>query len=175
MTVDTEDLVISVKDLSGNVDETFLELGRALRELHEREPQQFSDIVTKSGLGRRKAYYLVDISRAFDPLEVSRAKLKEVGWTKLAMIAKRVTQENFEKLLNLAERNNVKELDRLARGYKPLGDSHCVMMYFSPTQYEVLEQALVRHGAKKARGGRGLADKEDALLKIVRKAMARGT
>ncbi len=173
MTVGTEDLLVSVRDLSRNVDETFLELGRALRELMDLEPRLFQEIVTQSGLGRRKAYYLIDISRTFDPLEVSRVRLKKVGWTKLAMIAKRVTQENFEKLLELAEGMNVKELERASRGDQPLGNSHCVMLYFSPKQYKELEEALVHHGARKARGGRGLAEKESALLSIVRKAMAK--
>ena len=47
-------------------------------------------------------------------------------------------------------------------------------MYFSPKQYEELEEALVHHGASKAARGRGLVDKEKALLKMIRKAMGKG-
>ena len=173
MALRTEDLLERVTTLSKDVDDTFLDLGRTLRQLQNREPQLFSDVVAKAGLGVRKAYYLVDVSRAFDPLKVSPAKLKAVGWTKLATIAKRVTQENVEELLGLAEQYNVKELERMARGDHPLGNSRCVMMYFSPIEYEELEEALIRHGARTSRGGRGLADKEKALMTIVRKAMGK--
>ena len=170
----TEDLFDKAMTLSKNVDDTFLELGRTLRQLQDREPQLFQEIVAKSDLGRRKAYYLADVSRVFDPLQVSRARLKKVGWTKLAMIAKRVTQDNIDDLLDLAEQNNVKELERITRGKRPLGNSHCVLMYFSPKQYEELEEALVHHGARKAERGRGLVEKEEALLKMIRKAMGKG-
>lgn len=173
MALRTEDLFDKAIILSKNVDDTFLELGRTLRQLQDREPQLFQEIVAKSDLGRRKAYYLVDVSRIFDPLQVSRAKLKKVGWTKLAMIAKRVTQDNVDAFLDLAERNNVKELERMVRGKKPLGHSHCVLMYFSPKQYEELEEALVHHGARKAERGRGLVEKEKALLTMIRKAMGK--
>lgn len=170
----TEELFDKAMTLSKNVDDTFLELGRTLRQLQDREPQLFQEIVAKSDLGRRKAYYLVDVSRVFDPLQVSRARLKKVGWTKLAMIAKQVTQDNIGELLELAEQNNAKELERMVRGNKPLGNSHCVLMYFSPKQYEELEEALVHHGARKAERGRGLVEKEKALLKVIRKVMGKG-
>jgi hypothetical protein len=170
----TEDLFEKAMTLSKNVDDTFLELGRTLRQLQDREPQRFQEIVAKSDLGRRKAYYLLDVSRSFEPLRVSRARLKKVGWTKLAMIAKQVTQDNIDGLLDLAQQNNVKELERITRGERPLGTSHCVLMYFSPQQYEELEEALVHHGASKAARGRGLVDKEKALLKMTRKAMGKG-
>jgi hypothetical protein len=91
------------------------------------------------------------------------------------MIAKQATQDNIDELLDLAERNNVKELERVIQRKEPLGDeSHCVLMYFSPKQYEELEEALLHHGARKADRGRGLVEKEKALLKLIRKAMGRG-
>jgi hypothetical protein len=169
-----EELFDKAMILSKDVDDTFLELGRTLRQLQDREPQMFQEIVAKSDLGRRKAYYLVDVSRVFDRLQVSRARLKKVGWTKLATIAKQATQDNIDELLDLAEQNNVKELERIVRGKKPLGNSHCVLMYFSPKQYAELEDALVHHGAHKAGRGRGLVEKEKALLRMMRKAMGRG-
>lgn len=173
MVLKTEDLFDKAIALSKNVDDTFLELGRTLRQLQDREPQLFQEIVSKSHLGRRKAYYLVDVSRVFDPLQVSRAKLKKVGWTKLAMIAKQVRPDNIDQLLDLAEQNNVRELERIMRGEEPLGAAHCVLMYFSPKEYDELEEALVRHGARKAERGRGLVEKEQSLLKMIRKAMGK--
>jgi hypothetical protein len=170
----TEDLFDKAMTLSKNVDDTFIELGRTLRQLHDREPELFQEIVAKSDLGRRKAYYLVEVSRVFDPLRASQTRLKKVGWTKLAMIAKKVRQDNLDDLLNLAERNNVKELERQLKDEVPLGNAHCVLMYFSPKQYEELEEALLHYGACRPKRGRGLVEKEKALLKIVHKAMDKG-
>jgi hypothetical protein len=174
MALRTEELFDKAMTLSKNVDDTFLELGRTLRQLQDREPQRFQEIVAKSDLGRRKAYYLVDVSRVFDPLQVSRARLKRVGWTKLAMIAKKVTQDNIDEFLDLAEQNNVKELERQIKDETPLNNAHCVLMYFSPKQYEELEEALLQHGASRPKRGRGLVEKEKALLEIVHKAMGKG-
>jgi hypothetical protein len=41
-------------------------------------------------------------------------------------------------------------------------------MYFSPEQYTVFEGALVKAGAQK--NGRGMVDKETALIKLLAKA-----
>jgi hypothetical protein len=169
----TEDLFDKAMTLSKNVDKTFLELGRTLRQLQDRDPQQFQEIVAKSDLGRRKAYYLVDVSRVFDPLRASQARLKKVGWTKLAIIAKQVRRDNVDELLDLAERNNVRELERQLKEEAPLGDAHCVLMYFSPKQYEELEEALLHHGARRPKRWRGLVEKETAILKMIRKAMGK--
>jgi hypothetical protein len=40
-------------------------------------------------------------------------------------------------------------------------------MYFSPKHYDELEDALVRHGG--VRRGRGVEEKEEAMIKMVRR------
>jgi hypothetical protein len=87
VTLSTEDLIDNALALSKDVEDNFLELGKSLRQLQDRDPDLFHQIIEKTTLGRRKAYYLVEVSRVFDPLQVSRPKLKKVGWTKLALIA----------------------------------------------------------------------------------------
>ena len=69
MALKTEDLFDKAMTLSKNVDDTFLELGRTLRQLQDREPKLFQEIVAKSDLGRRKAYYLVDVTAPSSPCE----------------------------------------------------------------------------------------------------------
>jgi hypothetical protein len=168
MTNSTQDLFDKAVALSGDVDDNFLELGKALRQLQDRDPDLFHKIVAKSNLGRRKAYYVVEVSRIFDPLPVPRARLRNIGWTKLQLIAKHVKPDNMEDLLKLAEEVNAKELERRIKGEKPLGNAHCVLMYFSPKQYAELEAALLKNGA--TRSGRGIVDKEEALINALRKA-----
>jgi hypothetical protein len=59
--------------------DTFLELAWVLRQLLDRDPGIFRQIVKKGRLGRREAYNLVEVSRGFDPLPVSRNRLRRIG------------------------------------------------------------------------------------------------
>jgi hypothetical protein len=170
MALSTEELYDKAKTLSGDVEDNFLELGRSLRQLLDRDPELFKKIVAKANLGRRKAYYLVEVSRIFDPLPVPRSRLRKIGWTKLQLIGKHIEPDNMEELLQLAESTNAKDLERHMRGEKPLGNAHCVLMYFSPKEYKELEEALIRNGG--TRSGRGILNKEKALINVVRRVNA---
>ncbi len=165
----TEDLYDRAIALAEDVDDNFLELGKALRQLNDRDPDLFQKVYNKTKVGRRLAYYLVEISRVFDPLPVPRSRLKKIGWTKLQLIGKHVNANNLDDLLELAETNSTKALERQLRGEKPLGNSHCVLMYFSPQDFEELEEALVEHGATRLKIRRGaMQGREEALLHLIR-------
>ena len=166
MTLSIEALYDKAMGLSKQVEDNFLELGKSLRQLMDRDPDLFRQIIQKSNLGRRKAYYLAEVSRIFDPLPIPRVRLRKIGWTKLQLIAKHVTPNNLDVLLQLAEDSAAKELERRMHGEKPLGNAHCVLMYFSPKGYAELEDALVKHGG--VRSGRGIQNKEEALIRLVR-------
>ncbi len=153
-------------ELSADVEDNFLELGRSLRQLLERAPKLFRQVVNKGNLGGRKAYYLIKVSRVFDPLPIPRQRLRKVGWTKLQVIAKHVTPDNVDVLLELADATTSKDLERQMRGDKPLGNAHYVLMYFSPKDYAELEDALLKHGG--VRSGRGIQNKEEAVLAALR-------
>ena len=72
-------------------------------------------------------------------------------------------------MLELAETNSSKALERQLRGEKPLGNSHCVLMYFSPKDFEELEEALVEHGATRLAARRGsMQGKEQAIMHLIR-------
>ena len=169
MTIKIEELYDKALGLSADVEDNFLELGRSLRQLLDRDPDLFRQLVKKGNLGRRKAYYLVEVSRIFDPLPVPRSRLRKIGWTKLQLIGKHVTPENLDELLTLAESTNSKELERQMRGEKPMKNARCVIMYFSPKQYAEFEEALLKNGAKPS--GRGIVGKEEALINALRKAV----
>lgn len=169
MTMSVDELYDRVLALSADVEDTFLELGRSLRQLLDRDPGLFQEIVKKGRLGRRKAYYLVEISRKFEPLPISRARLKRIGWTKLQIIGQQVTKDNVEELVSLAEKLKTKQLERKMQGEEPLSNAHCVLMYFSPKQYAEFEEALLKNGGE--RSGRGIVGKEEALTKALRKAV----
>ena len=172
MTTSIEELYDRALALSSDVEDEFLELGRSLRQLQDRDPDLFQQVVQKR-LGRRKAYYLVEVSRKFEPMPISRARLKKIGWTKLQIIGQHVTKDNVEELVTLAEQLKTKQLERKMRGEEPLdeppSDTHCVLMYFSPKQYAEFEEALLKNGAETS--GRGIFGKESALITALRKAV----
>jgi hypothetical protein len=164
----TGDLYEKALTLSGqSIDETFLELGKALRQLMDRDTDLFRQVVEKSELGSRKAYYLVNLSRIFEPLPIPRARLLALGWTKLMKISAHINKENWQELLEMAESHNVKQIEATLKGEKPQTNAHCFLAYFDAKDYKLVEELLVQNGAK--RSGRGLLEKEAALVRIFRK------
>ena len=160
-----EDVYAKALTLSVNVEGNFFELARYLRQLLDRDPELFKKLVDKSEIGTRKAYYLANIARTFDSLRVNRARLKRIGWTKLQIIGATITPDNAEEMLGLAEINTASKLKAIVRGETPIANAHCVLMYFTPEQYEILQDVLVRHGATIHR--RGMNEKEAALIRAL--------
>jgi len=165
MAVSTDELFSRAMEMSKHIGENFLDLARTLRLLLDRDPGLYQRIVKTSDIDRRKAYYLVTISKTFDPLKVSRTRLQKIGWTKLEKISKHVTKENVDELLDLAEANTVKKLEALMKGEQPIANAHCVLMYFTPKQYKDIEEILLQNGGK--RSGRGILNKEKALIRAL--------
>ena len=168
----TDDLYDKALSLTSNVDDNFLELARSLRQLLDRDHDLFRNVISKTGLGSRKAYYLVAISRAFDPLPLTKARLRKAGWTKLYILAPHVDEANVEALIELAETNSTAQLRALMKGEKPPANAHCMLMYFSPKDFKVVADALVKHGG--VRSGRGILHKEEALLRFIKAAQSHG-
>lgn len=103
MSQTTAALKMKIAALEARIEERFLELARALRALQESDPAAFAQVVATSAIGRRRAYYLVSVSRAFDGLPVADERLEQIGWTKLAILAPHVGVKNVGELLDLAE------------------------------------------------------------------------
>jgi hypothetical protein len=169
MTAITDALYDKALELSDNVPANFLELGEALAQLYDLDPELFRQLAAKSNMGLRKAYDLVEVSRTLEPLTIPRDQLRKIGWPKLPLIAKHVTPNTLDALLQLAEDTTAKDLERHMRGEKPLGNAHCVLKYFSPKQYAELEETLLKNGGE--RSGRGIVGEEEALIDALRKAV----
>jgi hypothetical protein len=92
-----------------------------------------------------------------------------IGWTKLALLAEHITSANSDQLLDLAETSTVRELTLLLRDELPVPGERCVVLYLGPVHYKTFENAVLAYGGKKV--GRGLVDKEDALLKALNKSL----
>lgn len=162
---DVDELYSKAVSLSEAFDENFFELGRTLMALKDAHPEKYQQAVKKAGLGTRKAYYLVNIARAFNGLGVPKNRLHRVGWTKLQLICNHVTKVNVDEKLTMAEKHTVAEINEILRGEDPLANAKTVLLRFSPKEYAEFQKALLEHGGK--RSGRGIVDKEKALLDLI--------
>ena len=98
-----QELYAKSLELSTRFDDNFMELARNLRSLQETDSDRFKDLIDKSGLGRRKAYYLVALDKALGNVKISKQRLSKLGWTKMALMAPVVTKYNFAEMLEFAE------------------------------------------------------------------------
>lgn len=150
---------------SGIVSHEFLSIARHLATVQETHPDQFRLVAKAMGIGLRKAYYLASIFRKFSLLAVDPKRLESIGWTKLQIIADHIDVTNFEDLLQLAEQSTAHELSVIAKGKYPFPGTRCVILYLSVQQYAIFATALKANGALQS--GKGLADKEEALIKAL--------
>jgi hypothetical protein len=154
--------------LAAGPKERFLELGLCLGEIRKRFPGNLKKAFERAGLSRRKAYYLVNVSRQVERAKLPKVRLRKLGWTKLEVIAKYLSRTNGLKLVKLAEMNTARDLKLLMRGEKSQPNARCVLMYFSSKQYHQFEEAVLRHGGRRA--GRGLTNTEGALISAIRQS-----
>lgn len=156
-------------DLVLTLDSSFLDLGRILRKAREEEKELYNSLMRLPGLDPRTAYYLINIDRVFGPLGLDKTELASIGWTKLSSIANHVTEENVHALLGLAKSHTDRQLKAMMTGKKALKKTRVVQLYLSTKQYAMYAAAVVKFGAKKT--GKGLADQEPALMKILKKVL----
>ena len=153
MTERTNVLYDKALALSDDVPANFLELGEALAQLYNLDPELFQQVAAKSNLGLRRAYHLIEVSRTVEALAIPRDQLGKIGWPKLQLIVNHLTPNTLDALLRLAEESTVEDLKHHLRGWKrPVGNAHCMLRYFSPKSYEQLGAALVSNGGAPSAG-----------------------
>ena len=160
-----EKLLRKAVELSARPEDTFLALARALAAIYAQDKSLLGRFIEQSGIGRRKAYYLLDLGKRLADLGLPDKHFEKIGWTKLQIIGQKLTRRNAETLLAWAEEYNAPQLAARVRGEAP-SKSRCVLLYFSPAQYRQFERAILTSRGK--RSGRGLGGKEDAIMSMVR-------
>jgi hypothetical protein len=155
--------------LSKHSDRNFWELAQCLATLHT-NPELWTMFIKKSGISRRKAFYLLKVHQRFAPLKLSKSRIQKIGWTKAMIIANYINPEKAGELLSLAGTHTAQQLKAILRGDPIETTQHCMTLYFNPEQYAELEPALIANGASRSRRGRGLTNKEEAIITIIRKA-----
>lgn len=151
-----------IADLIGD---NFLRIAKGLQELQDEKPDIFLEVAGLAGLSERKAYALSRLARQFGDLPEGR--LYKIGWTKLQIIGRYLTDENRERLLELAGQHTAHDLEVILRGEEPVEDAKVVRFYLALSDHTRLRAALLKHGAVVS--GNGLANVEPALMALVDK------
>jgi hypothetical protein len=151
--------------LVAQVNDKFFTLAKLLRLLHDEDYEWFVALANMPQLGRRKAYYLLQIEQVFGGLPILPSRLNKIGWTKLQVIAEHVTEANHEALLQLAEAYTAENLKDVIQGGKPIIGGRTVQLRFTKEQYQKFAEAILKHGA--IENGKGFLGKERALIRAL--------
>jgi hypothetical protein len=127
--------------------------------------------VKKAGLNLRQAYYLCEIVDQLRPFARYKERFEVIGWTKTQVIARGLNRQNLKERLELAETkdNTARKLRSLVEGKTLPDKTRCVQLYFTEDDYKAFEEAVVLNGGSPV--GRGLVNKEEAVLALIKKAM----
>jgi hypothetical protein len=161
-----------VVTLAGRRTNNFWELGNALLMLRDssRYTGDFKRTVKKAGLNLRQAYYLREIVDQLRPFARYKERFEAIGWTKTQVIARGLNKQNLRQRLEWAETkgNSTRNLQSLMKGETPPSEARRVVLYFTKNQYGEFEKAIVQNGG--SRVGRGLINKEPAVMKLIKTA-----
>lgn len=153
----------------------FLELGQSLYGLKKDRPELFRRFLQEAQIGSRKAYHLVAIWEWSRKHRLPRGQLLEAKWTKLRVIRDHMAQADGGTI----SRDQVKEWVQAAAGGCTVHQlrtimaggktekARCVLLYFTSTQYQTYEAAILANGGRKRSKGRGLFDQEKAILRLI--------
>ena|SRR5271166_1979811 len=144
----------------------FIELGRALRPMRDREQQRFKSICQDGPVRYRRAMHFIEIAQGIDKRLLTELEARELGWTKaLIVLHHATTRAEARKLLEQARRLSAAALrDTLVSGRSAARLT--VSFLLTQSEAEHLSQALLQAGAR--HGRRGLDGRSEALMKIVR-------
>ena len=143
----------------------FIALAVHLRDVSDDKGAAFLEAAEQEGVKARRAYYLREIARLLDRIDTPYDRLRNIGWTKLSIIAQHLTPENAETLLSAAEQSTVSDLKDIVAGREPPAKRHVMFFYLDDDQHAVVRRALLAHGASPS--SRGLHEKEAALVKAL--------
>ena len=137
---------------------------RALPKPPDGDRPTLNELVALTKLSKRAVCYLLKVWRRFSDLDISRDRLAQIGWTKLAAIAENCDLGDEQNALTLAEACTLKELPARLKGIAAKPKARTVLLRLTRRQHERFESILLAHGASRPKKGRGLSGKEKALM-----------
>ncbi len=174
----TADLRKQVVALAQRRGVNFVELALTLVTLHDVDVSQLRELPKETGMSRRRLYYLLDVGRFLNEHPLAKPDAEAIGWTKLQIIAHHLSNRgknnieganSLQDIMNIAKATSAGSLSKALTSKRVLR-SRAVQFRLSDAARSELNDALLVFGAKQ--GPRGLANKESALIDIVRAAKA---
>jgi hypothetical protein len=161
-------------ELARQKNSTPIDLAEALWAADQEEPSNLKSIIEETGLGRRRAFYLLKIWCRFARLE--RELLVELGWKKLSIVAKYSPPGKERRGLSLARKHTSRELEAIMRGDTPdMAAAHSVLLWLAPSQYQVFADVLLKFGATYVGNRKALVGREEALTQALGTILAQQT
>lgn len=151
----------------------FYDLAVAIRKLHESDPSLLSDLPEKTGMSRRRVYYLLDAGNLIEARQLSQSEAEAIGWSKLRVVTRYMLarggtdDDEFFAFLELAKSTTFRDLEQSLRGRKPRS-TLSETFTLTARNRSLLRKALVAFGAKPTPSG--LAGKNEALVRLVKAA-----
>ena len=105
-----EELELVVEDVATTIGANLILTGEFFRAVQIRMPERFAELAFFTGIDIREAERLAAIDRLFKELNVDRERMYGIGLAKLQIISIRLSANNCESLLQLAESCAVSEL-----------------------------------------------------------------
>ncbi|MCV2880395.1 hypothetical protein OE699_16345 [Sedimentimonas flavescens] len=120
----------------------FLEQGELIQQTMEEAPEDFPTLLKDLKIGKRKAYYLAAVVRAFEGIPAPRERLLRIGWTKLHLAHEYVDSKNWKPLLAKAEELSAYRLKEYLQTGKVEDPKNCVLLYFTDEEFEIFKEAI---------------------------------
>ena len=152
----------------------FYEIAVGIYELHELNPHLLSSLPGKSGMSRRRIYYLLDAGNLIRAQEVSKSDAETIGWTKLQIVTRYilskggVTGDELNTYLETAKNVKARDLKKALSG-RIIAETLAVVFYLTKEEQALVNEALVDFDAGVT--GQGLVGKEAAFMKIIKLAL----
>jgi len=140
----------------------FLAVADHLSAVQKKDGDRLLEEAARLGVGRRKAYYLLELREKLQSIPAPRDQLRKIGWTKLQVIADQLSPANYQTLLQQAERYPLHMLKDLRAGERVPVEKHYLGFSLTPEQYQIVRKTLLAHGATE--NAKGLRKKEAALV-----------
>lgn len=140
------DLVGDVRAMLSRSKASSYALARAIHGLHTSAPESFRQLIRDRLIARRRAYYLRQVGRAIELAGLSDEVLGQIGWTKLTLIAERLTPDTADELISLAKIETVSGLRSALTKLQASPRRHLVLS-LSTEDYDLIVAALLKRGA----------------------------
>ena len=163
---DSPALIRQARRLIADLDTRFMELAEIMSLLLASD-RNFNEACREIGIGSRKARYLAEVHDQVAAYGIPPGKIIHLGWTKLSVLAKVLTDENVDFWVKRAEKLSVVALQRALSAKPPV---KAMVFKLTADEAAMVDAALVRFGAR--RHGRQIKGREDALIRLLGAALA---